>query len=342
MNEKILIGFKRDGKNVDVTGFDSDPENFGITLHGETSSFPRGFAISLTPVDPMTKSQCKLVRQRLDWPSQRRFTLNASRAGGRLLFEGVDAEALPPGTYNFELRLGGMSFKQYRWVNRRIPAGGSLELTFEEKKPELRFKLNRQVSEFDGELKRILGASTLDDTNASADKWIQPDVLHRDRRKACLMNILAKLAVVPSRQNPLSKFVDRVIFVEMDRIYAEVKPKFFEIVRDEFLPKDALIHGTHRRLLKKINCSETKYKLESRREKKGSGSFQIVGAVPKNGGDVQFVDIDIDGANPGYDLAHLFIHFGHLFHPGKTNHLKIRKRIVSQTSDFLYYDAVKV
>ena len=54
------------------------------------------------------------------------------------------------------------------------------------------------------------------------------------------------------------------------------------------------------------------------------------------------MDIDIDEANPGFDLARFFIHFGHLFRPGKTNHFKLRKRIVAQTESFLYYDAVDV
>ena len=340
MNEKILIEFKRDQKIVPATDFETDPAGMGIVLDGETSAFPRGFRLSVKPADPVTEEKVRRVRQRLDWPTPRTFRLNMSRQGSRMQLAGVDSEALPGGRYDIEFRLSGISTKKSFWTNQKLPEGGILELTVEEEKQKHRFELNTTVSKFDDETRTILQASEID--GKPADRWIQNNVLHRDRRKACLMNILSKLAVVPGRDRRLNQFVEKIVFVEIDRVYAKVGPDFFDTVAGGFLRKDATVHSTHQRLLKKIPGSPDDYKLVSHREKRGSGSLQVIGAVPKDGRKVGFVDIDIDGANPGMDLAHFFIHVGHLFDPRKTNHLTMRKRIVGQTGDFLYYNAVEV
>ncbi|HUG80329.1 MAG TPA: hypothetical protein VML01_01605 [Bryobacterales bacterium] len=340
MNERILIGFKRNDEIVSVTGFSADPNVGGIILEDETSALARGFGLTVTPANAVTKEKVFRVQQRMDWLKTRDFRLHVSRQGRRLQVEGVEAEALPAGRYNVEFMLSGVDFKKSEWKNVQIPEDGTLDLEFEEKPAAHRFELSTPPGNFDAESKTILQASTLD--GKQADLWIQPGLKHRDRRKACLMNILAKLAVVPSRDGRLNQFVRKVFFTEMDRIYAEVEPRFFEIVKSDFLPKDATVHGTHKRLFNKIGVSRDDYELRSHREKKGSGALQIVGAAPKQGGDVAFVDIDIDGANPGFDGARFIIHVGHLFRPGKTDHLKLRKKIAGQTSDFLYYKAVKV
>lgn len=344
MNESILIDFKRGGDLVPITKLHTDEKEGGITLDGETSAFPRGFGLSVTPANEVTKERVFRVQQRLDWLATGDFKMKVSRQGPRLRVKGFDPKSFPAGRYDIELVLGGIRFKRTQIRNARIQEGAALELTFEEKPPKQRFELNTSVGKFDPETKTILQASTLD--NKRADRWIQPNVRHRDFRKACLMNILAKLAVVPSPRRPLNQFVRNILFVEQDRVYAEIDPKFFEIVKDEFLPKDKTVHSTHRRLLRHTPGSPKDYRLRSHRERKGSGSLQIIGAVPKKGtaepGKVRFVDIDIDEANPSFDLARFFIHFGHLFRSGKTNHLRLRRKIVSQTSDFLYYNSVKV
>ena len=344
MKEKFSITFKRNDQLVAVTNFDNDEKDGGITLKGETSAFPRGFGLSVTPANEVTEEKVWRVQQRLDWLNSMSFKLNVSKKGSRLLVEGVDDEAFPAGRYDIEFVLSGVRFKRSELRNVRIPEGGSVDLTFEEKRPKHRFELNTTFGKFDAGTQDILQASEID--GLRADKWIKPNVRHRDLRKACLMNILAKLAVVPTRQDRLNKLLRKVIFVEADRIYAEVEPAFFDTVKEKFLAKDKTVHSTHKRLLKEIPGSPRDYRLRSHREAKGSGSLQIIGAVPKPDSGlppaVRFVDIDIDEANPSFDLARFFIHFGHLFRAGKTNHLKLRRKISQQTSDFLYYNAVKV
>lgn len=344
MNEKVFIRVQQDGKTLPVTQLDADPEDGGITLCGETSAFPRGFGINVWPADPVTSEKIWRVRQRLDW-NIRQFRFNVSRENDRLVITGVDAgfDTLPAGRYDVEFQLGGIRFKRSYFRSVRLAEGGSTELVFEGKPSKYRFELNTKVTDFGEHVERIILASEIDDRRA--EDWLQPGVSDRDVRKACLMNILAKLSIVPSRADRLNKFVRKVMHVEADRVYAEVDEEFFARVDGGFLPPDSMIDATHKRLLKKAPHPD-EYELVSYRENKGNGALQVVIAKPKPGSaipsDTLFADIDIDGSNPSYDLARFMTHCGHLMQGKTTDHFKMRKRIAAQTGDFLYYDAVAI
>lgn len=342
MNEKILISIQQDGRTLPVTRLDPDPDDGGITLSGETSAFPRGFGLNVWPADPVTEERVWRVRQRLDWPV-RPFRFNLSRHDDRLVVSGIDAEALPAGRYDVEFLLGGIRFKRSQFRGVRLKEGGAAELVFEGKPAKFRFELNKDVGGFGANTQRIVQASGVD--GLPAGDWLQPAVADRDVRKACLMNILAKLSIVPSRADRLNQFVDRVLHVEADRVYAKVDQEFFRKVRDGFLSPDLAIDATHKRLLK-MTAEPDDYELVSYREKKGNGALQVVVAKPKSTAAAAqgalFADIDIDGSNPSYDLARFMTHFGHLIQGKTTDHFKMRQRIAAQAGDFLYYDAVAV
>ena len=342
MNEKLFIRLRQDGETLPVTRLDPDPDDGGITLSGETSAFPRGFGINVSPADPVTKEKVWRVQRRLDWPI-RPFRFKFGREGDRLVVAGIDDEALPAGRYDVEFLLGGIRFKRSFFRSVRVEEGGAAEVDFEGKPAKFRFALNRDVSNFGPNTRRIVEASELD--GLPAGDWLQPAVANRDARKACLMNILAKLSIVPSRADRLNQFVHRVFHLEADRVYAEVDRNFFEEVRRGFLPPDLAIHATHKRLLE-MTADRDGYELASYREKKGNGALQVVVATPKPGSaapqGVLFADIDIDGSNPSYDLARFMTHCGHLILGKSTDHFKMRQRIVAQAGDFLHYDAVAV
>ena len=351
MHEKILIGFKRNGSFVPVTRLVPDREHGGIILADESSALPRAFSIEMSPVPGATAALVANVAQRLGWPPDGPMKLKVSISDGNLQIAGSAENALPAGTYEFRLRVNGIRLKRASRRRLSIRADGTARLTLEERPPRFRFELNETFNRFDDHTRRILDESQLD--GMAASEWLGPNVLHRDRRKACLMNILAKLRVVPSIDGPLSKHVRRVFVVEDNRVYAEVDSRFFPIVSSEklsqnqFLKRDITVHATHRRLLHRMEFSDGDYDLRSYRENLPNGSLQIVGAVPKEGKGtsrgVQFVDIDIDEANPAYDLIRGAIHWGHLMRGHRTDHFKIRQRIARQpANDFLYYRAVEL
>ena len=342
MNEKIFISLQRDGKPLPVTRLDPDRDDGGITLCHETSAFPRGFGVNVWPADPITKERVWRVQQRLDWPI-RPFRFTVSRFGERLVVTGIDDKALPAGRYDVEFMLDGIRFKRSFFRSVRLEEDGAAEVVFEGKPSKFRFALNTDVSSFGGNTQRIVRASEVD--GLRAEDWLQPGVADRDVRKACLMNILAKLSIVPSRADRLNQFVRRVLHVEADRVYAEVDKKFLDKVHGGFLPPDLAIDATHKRLLK-MTTTPDDYELVSYREKKGTGALQVVVAKAKPMSTAPqgalFADVDIDGSNPSYDLGRFMTHCGHLIQGKTTDHFKMRQRIVAQAGDFLYYDAVAV
>ena len=351
MREKILISLKRNGETVPVTGLVSDLQDGGIILAEESSALPRGFRIMFSPVSGATAELVANVARRRGWPSGGPMKLNVSISDGDIQVDGVAEDALPAGTYEIGLRVNGLRLKRSSGRRISIRNEGTARLTLEEKAPKYRFELNETFSRFDDHTRRILDASPLD--GLAASEWLGPRVLHRDRRKACLMNILAKLRVVPSIDRPLSKHVRRIFVVEDNRIYAEVDPPFFTMVSDgrlnenNFLQRDATVHDTHRRLLRRMQLSDQDYDLKSYRENLPAGSLQVIGAAPRGGGtaspEVRFVDIDIDEANPAYDTLRAAIHCGHLLGGHQTDHFKVRKTIARQAAnDFLYYRTVEV
>ena len=351
MNEEILISFKRNGQSVRVTGLVPDCQHGGIILESETSALPRGFRIALSPVSGATAEMVKRVAQRHGWPRGGTMQLKVSKSDGDLRIAGIAGDALPAGMYEIGLRVSGMRLQGASRRRISIRTGGSARLTVEEEPPEYRFELNETYGRFDDHTKRILDASPLD--GLAASEWLDPTVLHRDRRKACLMNILAKLRVVPSIGKPLSEHVRRILVVEDNRVYAEVGPEFFPIVSDgklnggKFLKRDATVHATHRRLLRRMDFSDQDYDLKSYREELPEGSLQVIGAAPREGRcaspEVRFVDIDIDEANPAYDVLRGAIHCGHLLSGHQTDHFKMRATIAGlPANDFLYYRAVEL
>jgi hypothetical protein len=326
---------------VPATDFTPDA---GVVLDGETSASPRGLGIHIRPVSAGTKVQFSRVQERHGWVEPRTFRLNVARESGNLVFSGIDADSLPEGTYEFKLRVGGMKVEP-NFPKVKVPKNGEVRLRLREN-VRRRFKLNRPVESFDDNSLKILthAKSRLD--GMSAAQWLT-EAVRRDARKAVLLNVLAKLAAIPTAKpaESLSREVEHVFFAEIDRIYCAVSPKFHEVVKGVFR-KDAAIDPTHKRLLTRLQGrSPDDFRLISYRERVRNGSLQTVIAVPNDGvvDRTHFVDLDIDGANPGQDLVTFFQHVGEILDPDATDHLRLFAKLDRrQVGDFLYYDVEKV
>ena len=93
----------------------------GIVLAGETRALPRGFRITFSPVPGATEATVANVARRRGWPPGGPMKLNVSTANGDLRIAGIAEDALPAGTYEFGLRVGGLKLK--RASGRRISMG---------------------------------------------------------------------------------------------------------------------------------------------------------------------------------------------------------------------------
>ena len=341
MAARFVIRFQRGGRPISITQFRTSPQQAfeqGIVLDGETSAFPRKLSLSLSPIDAGTKVLFKRVQQRHGWVN--RFDLEAGKVRNGIRFEGVDGASLPEGRYDLKLAVGELPFAKRQQVVS-VSKSSTATVVFDAKPAKKTISLS-PFSDFDQNSLDILNhkASMLD--GFSAVDWLT-NREHQDRRKACLLNILAKLAAVPPyRSRQLNHVVRNIFHCEMDRIYCAVKPAFHRIVKGTF-NKDATIHSTHKRLLARIpHASAKQFELISYREGVASSMQAVVAIPPKDIPDqTHYVDLDIDKNNPSFDAARFLLHIGDLFNPNKTNHFKIRKTLIGQnTKKFVYYKVV--
>ena len=233
MAGNFVIQFQRGGNPIPISNFLPNAEPVferGIVLEGETSAFPRPFALNLFPLDPGTKARWENTQQRKGWVN--RYDMDVTQVGDGIRFEGIAGAPLPEGSYELDLRVGELPL-----VNSRrtisIPGSGTETVTFDAQPAARSIQLTRDVDDFDDEARRILQDDRSELDKLGAVEWLNTRP-HQDRRKACLLNILAKLEAVPSRGERLGRLVQNVFHCEMDRIYCAVQPEFFDKVDATF------------------------------------------------------------------------------------------------------------
>lgn len=116
MNEIIRIHLQVDGDRLPIDRFSSD----GVVLNGETSSSPRGLAISLRPGNPVTEFRLRRLRTLQDW-ERGAFRFNVMLDGGDLVCRGVDPLSLPFGDYDLRIKISGRALSTRRVCDSSVP-----------------------------------------------------------------------------------------------------------------------------------------------------------------------------------------------------------------------------
>ena len=315
----------------------------GLVLGGETDASPRRVLLTFDAAEPITAARMQHVRHREGWPAGT-FKLRPQRIDGRLAFGPVRPGALPDGRYRIRLRIDDLALPaEMTTVDLRPddPAPVDLRVT------PLRRTLSMKAAR-DAALKRVLAApgSILD--GRPALEWLESPA-PRASRKACLLNLLAKLRCVETASGSLVDEVQSVFFADCDRVYAQVTPAFLTRLRSangdggqRFIREGRPRSATHKRLLdvmavRRLGDPE-KFELESFRQG-GSPGLQAVVAVPASGRGRHFVDLDIDLGNPLEDVRGFAIHMGELVDPAITDHLALHDVLRQPpTGDFLLYE----
>lgn len=182
-------------------------------------------------------------------------------------------------------------------------------------------------------------------------EWLKDEGVDPES-KACLLNVLAKLRMAsrPELPRPLLAEVDFVFGATQDRVYVACQPSV-EALLDYLVEagdwtKDSGPIASIHYLLKAavVACGYerdvTEWKLTSYRQG-GFNSLQVVLLKHYDPlGSVRlYADVDIDLANPGWDLVRLFTHLGELLNPAPTDHLALYRRLKKGTcKDYLCYE----
>ena len=340
MNQSILIQFQSPERSMKVVGFSKDE---GIVFDDHPDASPLNVAFGLQPLIP-PKIPPRFLHDGM-------FKLDAAVESGGLRLSGFkgDPKAFPMGTYDINVEVESFRFRN---ASQRVLVHQDKEskITLVEEPDRRKVNLRGGI---DAETQSVLsdGRSVVDGKPVSS--WLA-DAVPRPARKACLLNILAKMRAPAARDlgmvAPLTKMLKFVYFADVDRIYAAADKTLSGqlerlVERKRWVREGRPRAKIHRRLLATLaqfgfNPQKAKeFPLTSYRQG-GRNALQIVLAQPSKG-DLLFADLDIDLGNPLWDLAGFFVHLGEVLDSGRTDHLKLHKNLdQGETKDFLYYDVV--
>ncbi|MGH9843160.1 MAG: hypothetical protein ACREEM_30855 [Blastocatellia bacterium] len=346
MNERLLIRLMQDGAPLKLDAHSSE----GVTLHSERDAWPRGLTLEFDTESPITRLRMDQVRQRQGWGS-REYKLSLSLEDGALAVTGVEPRALPAGHYWFRLRIGDLVTPAHR-TTVELREGRETRQDLEVRSDPRQVEILLDAPRIDPQIRRVLAETSSKLDGLPLLDWLrapQP----RASRKACLLNLLAKLRAVPTAGGTLLAHVRQLSFADVDRCYAAIDGELFTQLKalarapgGSFSSEHAILAPVHRKLRRHIESIETDaahFRLHSFRQE-GGNSLQAVIAEPPDGDPSRrfYADFDIDLGNPLHDLKGFFIHLGELLSPGKTDHLKLREKLADDqmVREFLYYRVI--
>ncbi|HJR05929.1 MAG TPA: hypothetical protein VJ842_01430 [Pyrinomonadaceae bacterium] len=347
MNERLIIRLTEEGRHLPINSLSND----GVTLKNETDATPREVLFEFDGDGTAMKTRLDWVRSSHGW-NPREFKLERNLSDGNLSFTGVDFRAFPEGLYWFRLTIADLNLPKER-IRVEIPKDGAAEVEVKVKKDKRTVRLTSNISAFDPDVRRVVEAIASRVDGLTASEWLasrQP----RPRRKACFLNILARLRAAPTVSNHLLRHIQHVFYADVDRIYARVDGELLtrleELARDPskpFIEEGSPKSAGHRRLLDRVAQIEggahTSYRLKSFRQEGSNGLQAVVAAPTDDPGRNYYADLDIDLGNPLEDLAGFIVHMGELIAPGKTDHLALRGKLgkLKSVAPFLFYEVVE-
>jgi hypothetical protein len=314
----------------------------------ESDDWPRGLTLEFDADSPITRLRMDQVRQTKGWGSKE-YKLKLSPQDGALVVTGVDPATLPAGRYWFRLRIGDLILPKQR-IGVELKENQDTLIEVEVSPDPRQVELLLDSANVDQQIRRVLTQSELG--GLALTNWLA-DPQPRPSRKACLLNLLAKLRTAPDMSETLLKHIRQVFFADVDRCYAAVDGELFDRLnaltcRDDqpFSADPAPEAPGHHNLLRHIRSVESdadKFRLHSFR-RRGNNSLRATVAVPPGGDSSRrfYAEFDIDLGAVERDFEGFFIHVGEVLSPDKTDHLKLREKLATDQTvrKFLYYRVI--
>ncbi len=347
MNEAVVIRLVTGGNVAPIHSLTQD----GLLLESDGDSWPRPVSIEFYPEAEITRIRMRWLRERYGWDAVR---WNVSVADGNLVIAGIVADGLPAGFYRLRLRVAELRLPE-RLTAVEVKEGKTTNLDLALREDRRRLALTCAPAQFDPAVRRVIDApgSRLD--GHPVPEWLCDPTVNIER-KACLLNLLAKLRAVPTPDAPLIEHVTSVFFTAFERVYVSVAHDFYDRLvalagdnRQSFYYEGEPVSACHRRLIDevieaKLEPAPARFELESFREQ-GTTCMQAVVAVPvapaaEGQTGACYADLDVDLGNPLQDVEGLLIHCGELLNAfGLTDHLGLHAGLATQPAGrFLYYD----
>jgi hypothetical protein len=335
MNEKLVFRFIQNGQPLPIEDLALvEFDRGGVVLDGEISAWPRGLRFDFEGVGASKDGLNDLLYKTAN--GNHRFNVMAEN--GVLSFTTVNPRRIPTGTYEYRLRISDLDIRNGEGRVQLNEGGPPVEIQIDVRPKRHIVKPSDSIQGDRPIIDLVNGGSLID--NMRIIDWLMDDA-PRPKRKACLLNILGMLRVSPSTDAPLVKFVQEIFFADVDRIYAKVDLELFDRLREldqdmgrPFSLDDGPLDPTHHKLLRRIPSEDKdateQYRKAARSFRKDTQpSMQIVVFPPPDDrpGRGCYADIDIDLGNPKRDIAGFLIHLGELVAEGKTDHIKLNKKL---------------
>jgi hypothetical protein len=343
MNERIRVAFEIDGQPLPVQSFDAT----GLRFEDEIDCWPRSVLLEFDGNNAITRTRMNWVRSRWGW-NPGLFNLTVSLDGGALVVRGVDDRSLPAGSYWFVVQINSLIVRGGTKIVA-VDDGAETTVTLQVSIDPRRVVLRRPIAQWDDAMiRQALQRSGQTFDGLAIGDWLASDK-PRESRKACLMNLMAKLRTLPDPDEPFLAHVRRIFHTDVERIYVEVDDALLRRLRElssederPFYDEGKPASPDHLRLLAAASVPD--HELESFRQD-GRDSMQVVVAYPPGAGDGRyFADVDIDLGNPLRDLEGFVIHMGELCSGTDTDHLALHDALVAPkqpTAPYIYYDVKK-
>lgn len=348
MNEGFSIRLRRGGK---LWPIDSLTPDEGLVFDNEVDAFPRSLTLEFDGDNAATTYRMNRVRELRGWNAGV-FNLNLVEKDGLLFASGVDPDALPSGYYWLRLTIDDVIIPNKDFHFHIEEDTSDTIVTIDVTTDPRDIELTEPIDDFDDDIKRIIESPDSRTDGLAIPDWLD-DSDPRPSRKACLLNLMAKLRTAPTASDPLIATVNSVFFCGNERVYARVTPDLFvrlQALADDpdrpFYAEGPPTSSMHQKLLDAIEAhgwgSKANYELWSFRQE-GNPSMQVVCATPTIGGMPFCADLDIDLGNPLQDLEGFAIHMGELIGGDATDHLDLWKKLSKgATKNYLYYDIKKI
>jgi len=308
-----------------------------------TDLFGRSYSLDFAPMGDDLKKRFAIALGDQD------LTLTPRVDNGDLVFD--CNTALPPMLYQVQLRIAGLKVRGP--VLFEVPFDPKTAAPIPISISMKRVRLIADPLAFDPQIRNLVASPKSVIDGMPAADWLQRDNVDA-QRKACVLNLLAKLRCVPSPDNPVIAQIDHIVALQLERMYVRIAPALADdssllLQGDVFDDRQAPTSPTHQLLVKWIKTKlpplpETAtYVLRSFRQAITHDSMQIVVAKPSDQPDAgRYADIDIDLGNPLVDVVGFLTHIKELIeNDGEvTDHFTVHKDFVKDATlrQFLYYE----
>jgi hypothetical protein len=341
MSTSFLLTFSKGGAPWTLL----DATNDGGVIFQEPNPYERGFSFQFGVDSPGTEISWQTIREALGM-ADGTYKFSAIVDAGGLRLSGPADHDLPSGDYwirplfledetlanqatSFEVAPGG-SDAHVNVAIKLDPRGVTLQLGND---PKIARVLDAPSALAGGTLRAFLNSAAVD-----------------ARRKACALNLLAKLRCFPATTDPFIDLVRSVYEVKPDRVYANIDPALCTRLKQLYTGPNGIgqsegapVDAVHGELLENLPdpadaAVADDYTLLSYRAN-GRPSLQSVVAIPEDPNRGSYCDFDLDLADPLEDLDGFVVHMGEIASGKLTDHFALHDELAAESDSgpFIYY-----